>query len=130
MLKLPYFFAIAALGLLASTDAAIGPIADLKIVNEVIAPDGFNRSCVFYFPMEDVNSSIIQDGPGWGNIPRTTHTRKQSISSTSLISCVADFGWNQGTRFLINVIDLLTDNTMERSTSIVSPFCSNCVYFL
>jgi hypothetical protein len=27
--------------------AAIGPSADLEIVNAFMAPDGFNRSCVF-----------------------------------------------------------------------------------
>ena len=26
-----------------SVSASIGPVADLQIVNEVIAPDGFNR---------------------------------------------------------------------------------------
>jgi hypothetical protein len=28
--------------------ASIGPVADLHIVNQVISPDGFSRSCVIY----------------------------------------------------------------------------------
>lgn len=30
--------------------AAIGPVADVHVVNRIIAPDGFNRSYVFLNP--------------------------------------------------------------------------------
>jgi iron transport multicopper oxidase len=45
-------FTIFVLSLFPRTGAAIGPVADLEIVNKVISPDGFNRSCVLHFSRE------------------------------------------------------------------------------
>ncbi|KAF8888052.1 laccase 3 precursor [Infundibulicybe gibba] len=66
------------------TYAAIGPVADLHIVNRNIAPDGFNRSAVL--------AGGTHPGP-----------------------LITGF---KGDRFLLNVIDELTDTSMLRSTSI------------
>jgi iron transport multicopper oxidase len=44
MLGVASFLIFAVLSLLSTTHAAIGPIAELDIVNKVIAPDGFSRS--------------------------------------------------------------------------------------
>ncbi|KAJ7715400.1 yellow laccase [Mycena metata] len=70
--------------LLLGAKAAIGPVADLQIVNKHISPDGFSRSTVL--------AGGIFPGP--------------------LIT------GNKGDRFLLNVEDKLSDNTMETDTSI------------
>jgi len=49
MLGVASFLILAVLLLLSTTHAAIGPVAKLEIVNKVIAPDGFSRSCVVHF---------------------------------------------------------------------------------
>nr|AFD97050.1 laccase 1 [Coprinus comatus] len=69
--------------------AAIGPVADLHIVNRIIAPDGFNRSAVL---AGGSDTSASMPGP--------------------IIT------GNRGDQFQLNVIDELTDTTMLRSTSI------------
>ncbi|KAJ6463685.1 laccase [Mycena vitilis] len=63
---------------------SIGPIANIPIVNRIIAPDGFSRSTVL----------------AGGTFPGPL---------------IKGF---KGNRFLLNVEDKLTDNTMLRSTSI------------
>ncbi|KAJ7464416.1 laccase 2 precursor [Mycena latifolia] len=74
-----------ALSLLSGSLASyIGPVANLPIVNKLIAPDGFSRSTVL----------------AGGTFPGP------------LIKAY------KGDRFLLNVQDRLTDNTMLRSTSI------------
>ncbi|RDB27747.1 Laccase-2 [Hypsizygus marmoreus] len=69
--------------------AAIGPVADLHIVNKQIAPDGFTRSAVL-----------------------AGSTAEHAQFPGPLIQ------GSKGSRFLLNVIDSLTDNTMLKSTSI------------
>ncbi|KAH6899598.1 laccase 2 precursor [Coprinopsis sp. MPI-PUGE-AT-0042] len=69
--------------------AAIGPIANLYIANQVIAPDGFNRSAVL---AGSNANSLAFPGP--------------------VIQGV------KGATFRINTIDALTDTTMLRTTSI------------
>jgi len=64
--------------------AAIGPVADLKIVNKYISPDGYNRSTVL----------------AGGSFPGPLIKGRM------------------GDNFKINVQNKLTDDTMERSTSI------------
>lgn len=80
-------FVVAAL--FATAHAAIGPIADVHIVNKNIAPDGFTRSTVL---AGGLANSATFPGP--------------------LISGI------KGETFILNVIDSLTDTTMLRSTSI------------
>lgn len=80
---------VSALALCSGTYAVIGPSADLHIVNKYIQPDGFNRSAV-------LAGGTVADASFPG----------------PLIKAV------KGGRFLINVIDHLTDNTMLKSTSI------------
>lgn len=46
MLTPVYLFSVLALSFLGGTEAAIGPIANLTIVNKIISPDGFNRTSV------------------------------------------------------------------------------------
>ncbi|KAF8998386.1 laccase [Cyathus striatus] len=75
--------------LLAVAYGAIGPVADMHIVNGVIGPDGFNRSAVLAGAAADSASF-----PG----PVVTG--------------------NKGDHFQLNVIDSLTDTTMLRGTSI------------
>ncbi|KAJ7148456.1 laccase [Mycena crocata] len=75
---------VLALSFLSGSLAAIGPIANLPIVNRKIAPDGFSRSTVL----------------AGGTFPGPLITG------------------HKGDRFLLNVEDRLTDNTMLRSTSI------------
>ncbi|KAF9461174.1 laccase 2 precursor [Collybia nuda] len=85
------FFSVtlALLPFLSSVRAAIGPTADLHIVNRDIAPDGFTRSAVL----------------AGGNA-------KNAAFPGPLIT-----GFKGG-RFRLNVINSLTDNTMRRSTTI------------
>ncbi|KAJ3513766.1 hypothetical protein NLJ89_g2761 [Agrocybe chaxingu] len=73
----------------AQSAVTIGPVANLHIANEVIAPDGFNRSAVLAGPND---TSLAFPGP--------------------LILA------RKGDSFQLNVIDALTDTTMLRSTSI------------
>lgn len=47
MLTPAHVFSVLALSFLGGTKAAIGPVANLNIVNKIISPDGFNRSLVF-----------------------------------------------------------------------------------
>jgi len=49
MLRVTSFLIFTTLSLLSTTHAAIGPVANLIIANNEIAPDGFSRSCVVYF---------------------------------------------------------------------------------
>ncbi|KAF8652588.1 hypothetical protein AX16_004309 [Volvariella volvacea WC 439] len=70
--------------LFATTAFAIGPVTELQIVNDEIAPDGFSRG------------SVLANGAYPG--PLITGSK--------------------GDRFLINVINELTDTTMLRATSI------------
>ncbi|RDB27744.1 Laccase-1 [Hypsizygus marmoreus] len=74
---------------LAVAFGAIGPAANLHIVNKRIAPDGFTRSAVL---AGSTAGNAAFPGP--------------------LIAGL------KGSRFLLNVIDSLTDNTMLKSTSI------------
>ncbi|KAK0191813.1 laccase [Armillaria mellea] len=76
--------------LLSGAHAAIGPVANMQIVNANIAPDGFTRG------------AVLAGGTFPGPLP----------------FCSYSFFFFQGNRFRINVIDSLTDNTMLRSTSI------------
>ncbi|KAH6899529.1 laccase 2 precursor [Coprinopsis sp. MPI-PUGE-AT-0042] len=69
--------------------AAIGPVADLYIANQVIAPDGFSRSSVL--AGSDANT-LAFPGPVIQGI--------------------------KGDTFQLNTIDALTDDTMLRTTSI------------
>lgn len=78
-----------ALALSWGTYAAIGPIGDVHIVNKFIQPDGFNRSAV-----------LASGSAGSASFPG---------------ALIRGF---KGDRFLLNVIDSLTDNSMLKSTSI------------
>ncbi|RDB27655.1 Laccase-1 [Hypsizygus marmoreus] len=85
-----YLFSISVFSLFTmSAYAAIGPSADMHIVNKDVAPDGLTRSAVLAGGTAD---DAAFPGP--------------------LIT------GNKGDRFLLNVIDSLTDNTMLKSTSI------------
>ncbi|KAF8237984.1 laccase 2 precursor [Tricholoma matsutake] len=81
--------AASALVLLSGTYAAIGPFADLYIVNKNIQPDGYSRSAVLA-----------------GGTPESASFPGPLIRGV------------KGDRFLLNVVDLLTDSTMLKSTSI------------
>ncbi|KAF8998387.1 laccase [Cyathus striatus] len=83
------FRALVSFTFLAVAYGAIGPVADMHIVNKDIAPDGFNRSTVLAGGTAD-----DADFPG----PVVTG--------------------NKGDNFQLNVIDSLTDTTMLRGTSI------------
>jgi len=70
MLGVASFLIFAVLSLLSTTHAAIGPIAELDIVNKVIAPDGFSRSCVVHcFFVTDKHPFISSSGPLWRGVP-------------------------------------------------------------
>jgi hypothetical protein len=54
MLKTVYLLYILVFFLWQSTNAAIGPVANLVLTNAVISPDGFSRSCVFFIAIRFV----------------------------------------------------------------------------
>ncbi|KAF9461176.1 laccase 2 precursor [Collybia nuda] len=80
---------IVAGSLLSSVFCAIGPSSDLHIVNKRISPDGFTRSTV-----------LAGSDPSQAMFPGPVIT-----------------GF-KGSRFLLNVIDSLTDDTMDRVTTV------------
>jgi hypothetical protein len=56
------FYTLATLTFIPVTFGAIGPIADLRIVNKVISPDGFPRSYVI-FPYTTIHEPQIIVAP-------------------------------------------------------------------
>ena len=90
------------------TNTAIGPVANLTITNQIVAPDGFSRAAVAVNggtlgPLivgNKVRSHILY-GHRYANFNREQHLP------------------TQGDRFLINVTDNLTNHTMNMTTSIV-----------
>lgn len=108
--------------LLSGAYAAIGPVANMQIVNANIAPDGFTRA---YAPLS--LRPFTLDNPISALLLLVEHFQVHSLEATRYTSSLNKvvllsfiFFSFQGDRFMINVIDRLTDNTMLRSTSIVS----------
>lgn len=66
------------LGSIIASTNALGPIANLKIANKVIAPDGFSRSFVHIVFIEPI-SSFIQLRPCRRDISGATDHRLQSM---------------------------------------------------
>jgi iron transport multicopper oxidase len=102
MLKVVHLLCVSALLLLRTSNAAIGPVADLTIRNRDISPDGFLRSYVFTFCLFRTwslisFSAVLAGGTFPGPVIRGV----------------------KGDRFKLNVIDRLKDARMLRSTSIV-----------
>lgn len=105
MLHTLSFSALTLLGFIAEAYAAIGPVADLHIVNKNLAPDGFTRPTVlaggtFPGPLIKGNKVLVSED--------------NSITQSEWRSSY------QGDNFKLNVIDDLTDARMLKSTSIVS----------
>lgn len=70
----------AALGFVAVTQAAIGPVANLNVVNAVIAPDGFPRSLVKlfrFFLAHDPRLNFLKSSFGERTVSRPTNPRFQ-----------------------------------------------------
>ncbi|KAG6828776.1 hypothetical protein H0H92_006800 [Tricholoma furcatifolium] len=94
------FIALSVLGGAHASGLTINSVSDLYIVNADISPDGYTRSAV----LAGTASNASFPGP--------------------LITA------NKGDQFQLNVIDQLTDTTMETSTSIVCQVSSNWFPYL
>ena len=91
------------LSLASIVSAGIGPITDLTISNAQISPDGYRRDAI-------VTNGVFP-------APLITGEKVCMVSYPILAPCSQ---YLQGDRFLINVIDRLTNHTMWKTTSIVS----------
>ena len=90
------------LSLVGTACAGIGPVTDLTITNAQISPDGYVRDAVVtnkVFPAPLITGKKVSSVDAW--VQRLT------------------FRLLQGDRFMIDVINNLTNHTMLKTTSIV-----------
>lgn len=101
--------------------AAIGPVTNLNVVNANISPDGFNRSSVSQSQMYIFQHLISSSGRCLQKVfsPDLWSAAIKWVNRVFTSVQIAKYTF-QGDNFQIKVIDSLTDNTMLRSTSIVS----------
>lgn len=118
------FMALAATSLAATAPPPpIGPAANLVISNKYLQPDGFNRSYVLSLTLSGLGLSLSHYSTvvAGGTFPGSLITGKKVKWSRTIFTFTISLKLViQGDRFQIDVIDSLTDNTMLRSTSIVS----------
>ena len=103
--------------------ATIGPTANLQIVNQIISPDGFQRSyatCRWCDLIRTLTSALYQCLPRWWYFPRPRDYWEQGqYSSKAFPFPFLESRFYQGADFSLNVINNLRDNTMDLVTSIV-----------
>ena len=109
MAKLSLSAPLLTLALAMGTYAAIGPVADLVITDQTVAPDGFSRS------------AVVVNGGTPGPLIRGYKVRSFCAVIYVQVLIVVRRLSSQGDRFQINVIDNLTNHTMNKTTSIVGP---------
>lgn len=96
--------ALTVLSLWKGVHAQIGPIASLSISNRNIAPDGYNRAAVL----------------AGGTFPGPLIRGNKVLFYTLLHIGHTEMSCGQGANFQINVINQLTNETMLKTTTVVS----------
>jgi len=118
-----YSLAVILTALSGTVSAVIGPTADLPIVNRDISPDGFLRSyatCGWC----DLNRTltfapITSASLANGTFPGPVITGTKVSTPQAFLLPFLESRSHQGANFSINVRNGLTDDTMDRVTSIV-----------
>lgn len=118
MVGLVPFIAFFSASLVTSSRAAVRK-ASLEIANKVISPDGFKRSYVLEVsPSRAFTQHSLKICFSWGNVSCASHYSEKGDAFAWYRGIVLK-GW-KGDTLNLNVINNLNDDTMLRSTSIVS----------